>query len=173
VVFQPSYGLPPYGVSYPYGQFDFDFQQSNRAFVCSGNILPFRFVTLDDAGTVRQSVADEWPIAVAQQNTQSAGTVYAGTAGYPIETFGSGYDCWLMAGATVRAGRYLMPDDEGRGIECLLSSFIAAQSYQDGAVGQLIRVRVLRIAPLSPQCYSDWSFEFDEDYGNDCDGPQT
>lgn len=172
MAYQPFYGPAPYGQWYPYDQNDFDFQQPNHSFVCSGNILPFRFVTLEDAGTIRQSVSGDWPIAIGPQNTQAANTIYAGTAGYPLETFGDCYDCWLMAGGTVRAGRFLVPDDEGRGVEGLQDQQYAAKSYQDGSVGQLIRVRVMRIGPLIPDCYSDWSYEFDYEYGNDCSGQQ-
>lgn len=173
MVYQPFFLQPPGTyLSYPYGQVDFDFQQPNGQFLCGGNIRPFRFVTLEDAGTIRQSISGDWPIAVSPQNTQTYATPYAGTLGSPLDTFGDSFECWLELGGTVRAGRYLVPDDEGRGIEGLMSQNYAAQAFQSGTVGQLIRVKVLRLTPLTPNCYSDWSYEYDYEYGNDCSGQQ-
>lgn len=173
MAWQPYYsGFGPYQSTYPYGQIDFDFQQPDGQFICSGNILPFRFVTLDETGGIRQSVAGDWPLAVAPQNTQAYNTPYAGTTGYPLETYGDSYECWLELGGTVRAGRFLVPDDDGKGIEGLMNQAYAAQALQDGTSGSLIRVKVLRIGPLMPECYSDFSYEFDYEFGNDCSGRQ-
>jgi hypothetical protein len=80
MVYQPYFSQPPGTyLSYPYGQVDFDFQQTNGQFICGGNILPFRFVTLEETGTIRQSIVGDWPIAVSPQNTQTYATPYAGT----------------------------------------------------------------------------------------------
>ncbi len=170
MVYQPFYSVPQ--LRYPYGQADFDFQMPNGAFTCTGPIYPSRFVTIDGSNAVRQSVSGDWPIAIAQDYTQSPFGPYAGTSGYQIQTFGNGFDCWLMLGGDVRAGRFLVPDDEGRGIEGLMNQSYAAQPYQNGSAGQLVRVKVVRLGPLMPDCYSDWSFEFSYEYGNGCSGQQ-
>ncbi len=168
MTFQPIYNQPPYGLTYPYGQIPYDYQTPNRAFTAAGNILPSRFVSLTDAGLIAQSIVGDWPLAVSQSYTQAYNTNYAATAGYPIETFGDSQDCWLMLGANVTAGQLLKPDDEGRGIPAFVGDCSSAKAYEGGAADTLIRVRVLRSAPLVRDCFSDWSYEFDFEFGNGC-----
>ena len=169
MVFQPwSMGFAGYVNTYPYGQVPFDFQVPNDLPTASGNIYPFRFVSISGSGTVAQSVRDDWPIGIAPQNTAVLDSPYAATLGYPLQTFNNGQDCWLMLGADVTAGQLLKSDDEGRGVPALVGDCSSAKAYETGTSGNLIRVKVLRLAPLVRGCYSDFSADYSYEFGNDC-----
>jgi hypothetical protein len=166
----PGYGFGAYISTYPYGQVPFDFQQPNDLPIASGNIYPFRFVSISGSGMVAQSVRGDWPIGISPQNTAVWNSDYAATQGYPLETYNNGQDCWLMLGADVQAGQMLKPDDVGCGIPALSGDPSGAKAYENGSSGNLICVRVLRLAPLVRSCYSDWSAEYSYEFGNDCQG---
>lgn len=172
---QPFY-LPigPTQLPLGYGQPSADFQIPNEIFTATGPIYPCRFVTIDGSNKVRQSIANDWPIGVSQNNTALANTVYAATAGYQLQVYGMGRECWLELGGDVQPGNSIMPDSLGRGVlACGVEDLIAAVAYEQGSAGQLIRVKVLRRIPIAQNCgFSEYSYEYSYEFGLPCNCDQ-
>lgn len=121
-------------------------------FRAGGTIAPLRFVASDgNPGTVIQSAAaTSLHIGVSQPGMKRApglpgsDNAIAAEVGDPIHVYGIGDVCLLTAGGTVNEGDMLTSDATGRGITTVTDGDeVGAQALQNGAVGELILVRIL------------------------------
>lgn len=166
--YQPFYGPFPNAGRYPYDQIWTDNQTTQNTFTATGTIVPSRFVRISGTQSVEQCTQGNFAFGISQEWTVSPFVGYAAAAGDLVKVYGLDCDCWLMLGGTVNAGDFLKPDDFGRGIASLPSNNSSARAYESGSEGDLIRVRIVQF-PRTVQCgFSEFDYEFSDEFGVPC-----
>lgn len=127
-----------------------------------GTINTCRFVRLNippngagsTHGVVQCTAASDPVLGISQDGSRLApglGLIFGGSsadtvaanANESLTVYNNGDECNLQLGGTVQAGQYLAPDASGRGVAVASGGYAyGAQALENGAVNDLIRVRV-------------------------------